>query len=57
MECKSGERALSPAITYFKDRLGIPKVYQVHRGTKNYGNASTTGQVLPFIEFCKLEGL
>ena len=57
VECKSGERALNPAIQYFKDRLIIPKVYQVHLGKKDFGNEETTGRVLPFIEFCKQENL
>lgn len=53
VECKAGERQLSPHIQYFKDRLNIPKVYQVHLGQKDFGNEKTTGRVLPFTTFCK----
>jgi hypothetical protein len=52
VECKSGERQLSSQIEYFKTRLSIPKVYQVHLGKKDFGNESTTGRVLPFTAFC-----
>lgn len=50
VECKSGERALSPHIAYFKARTSIPKFYQVHLGSKTFGTPET-GQALPFIDF------
>jgi len=50
VECKTGERELSPHIRYFQERTNIPKFYQVHMGTKDYGNEKT-GRVLPFIKF------
>jgi predicted AAA+ superfamily ATPase len=53
VECKTGERQLSPNIEYFKSRLEIPEVYQVHLGAKDFGDAATTGRVLPFTTFCK----
>lgn len=53
VECKTGERRHSPHIEYFKNRLNIPRCYQVHLGKKDYGNESTTGRVLPFTTFCK----
>ena len=51
VECKTGEKAISPHIKYFSERTNIPAFYQVHLGTKDYGAAST-GRVLPFIKFC-----
>jgi predicted AAA+ superfamily ATPase len=51
VECKSGEKALSQHIKYFSERTSIPAFYQVHLGTKDYGEASK-GRVLPFIKFC-----
>lgn len=57
VECKSGERQLSSTISYYKDRLKIPKVYQVHLGSKDFGHAETTGRVLPFLKFCSEEEL
>lgn len=50
VEVKTGEKQLSPHIKYFKERTKIPKFYQVHRGTADYGQAET-GRVLPFIKF------
>jgi uncharacterized protein len=52
VECKSGERSLSPHIKYFKERTSIPKFYQVHLGTKDYAPESGV-RVLPFIKFCQ----
>ncbi len=52
VECKSGERQVSPAIKYFKERTNIPKFFQVHLGTKDYGNENTIGRVIPFATFC-----
>jgi predicted AAA+ superfamily ATPase len=52
VECKTGEKSLSPYIRYFKERTNIPKFYQVHLGRKDFGDAATTGRVLPFTLFC-----
>jgi len=57
VECKSGERSLSKRIEYFKSRIGIPEVYQVHLGTREFGDETTTGLVLPFRKFCELKKL
>lgn len=56
VECKSGEKNISPHISYFKERTKIPKFYQVHLGEKDYGH-STQGRVLPFWKFCSEEKL
>jgi predicted AAA+ superfamily ATPase len=56
VECKTGEKRLSPHIEYFKQRTKIPLFYQVHMQTKDYGTA-TSGRVLPFITFCRELGL
>lgn len=52
VECKSGERSINPSIRYFKERTKIPKFYQVHMGTKDYGSEES-GRVMPFISFFK----
>ncbi|MBV6492551.1 MAG: hypothetical protein LDLANPLL_00545 [Turneriella sp.] len=57
VECKSGDKQLSKRIEYFKTRLNIPEVYQVHLGEKEFGNAATTGMLLPFRKFCKWKKL
>lgn len=51
VECQTGERAISPAIKYFEERLAIPTFYQVHMGSKSFQTGRV--RVLPFIEFCK----
>lgn len=56
VECKSGERAVSPHIYYFKERLKIPHFYQVHLGTKHYLQESNI-EVIPFVKFCQNVGL
>ncbi len=52
VECKTGERDLSKTLQKNCARLKIPKLYQVHRGKKDYGT-DETGRVLPFTKFCK----
>jgi predicted AAA+ superfamily ATPase len=56
VECKSGEKSLSPHINYFKARTQIPEFYQVHLGTRDFGS-NKTGRVLPFVKFCKELGM
>lgn len=38
---------------YFRARTDIPKFYQVHLGSKDFGNENTSVRVLPFLTFCK----
>lgn len=52
VECKSGERRPSPACRYFRERTDIPRFYQVHLGTRDYGDAGSDTRVLPFAAFC-----
>lgn len=56
VECKTGEKAVSPHIRYFKQRTSIPVFYQVHLGTKDYEPESGV-RVLPFLSFCRERGL
>ncbi|MGZ3773226.1 MAG: ATP-binding protein [Pseudobdellovibrionaceae bacterium] len=51
VECKTGDKAVSSHIEYFKSRTKIPKYYQVHLGRKTFGTPET-GKVLPFWDFC-----
>lgn len=51
VECKTGERQVSKAIHYYKERTKIQKFYQVHLGTADF--ISEGVRVLPFIKFCK----
>ncbi len=51
VECKSGERSLSPAIRYFAERTSIPRFFQVHLGVRHYQTGTAT--VLPFRTFCR----
>jgi len=56
VECKCGEKNVSPHLKYFRKRMSIPKFYQVHRGTKNY-TVDDKISVLSFENFCKEVGL
>lgn len=51
VECKTGDRSLSPHISYFKERTNIPKFYQVHLGTKHI-EVDNKCTILPFWRFC-----
>jgi predicted AAA+ superfamily ATPase len=55
VECKTGEKAVNPALFYFKERIDIPRLYQVHTGTRDY--EKTGIRVLPFRTFCAEESM
>lgn len=55
VECKTGEKKISPHLYYFRDRTPIPQFYQIHLGTKDYTDKNI--RVLPFTDFCKLIGI
>jgi len=55
VECKTGERELSPAIPYFSERTDIPTFYQVHLGKKDV--LKNGFRILPFTTFCKKLGM
>jgi predicted AAA+ superfamily ATPase len=51
VEVKTGERSVSPAIKYFKERTSIPRWYQVHLGNKD---TLTDGvRILPLPALCR----
>ncbi len=56
VECKFGERTISPHIKYFKERTNIPKFYQVHLGT-THRQVDEKTILIPFDLFCKEENL
>ena len=45
VECKTGERGVSPAVRYFSERTSIPHFYQVHLGDRHFESGKVT--VLP----------
>lgn len=49
VECKSGDKNISPSIYYFKQRTPIPKFYQVHTGSGDYEKAGI--RVIPVHKF------
>jgi predicted AAA+ superfamily ATPase len=55
VEVKTGERAVSPAVRYFKQRTGIPHWYQVHLGAKD--TVMDDVRILPFVTFCREVGI
>jgi len=52
VECKVSDRALSPHLKYFKERLSIPSYYQVHLGNKDYESANGI-RMIPFSTFVR----
>ena len=50
VECKTGEKAISPAIRYFAERTAIPRFYQVHLGDRHYQQGRIV--VVPFRRWC-----
>ena len=56
VECKTGEKNVSPHIHYFKHRTNIPKFYQVHLGSKHI-EVDQKIEILPFWKFCQLKNL
>ena len=55
VECKSGEKAIGPALRYFAERTPIPRFYQTHLGERHYSTGKVT--VVPFIRLCEELGL
>lgn len=51
VEAKTADRGLSPAIRYFKERIAIPRWYQVHLGSKDLLVDGV--RVLPFTKLCE----
>ena len=51
VECKTGEKAVSPAVRYFAQRTPVPRFYQTHLGERHYSTGNIT--VLPFMELCR----
>jgi predicted AAA+ superfamily ATPase len=56
VECKTGEKNVSPHIAYFKARTSIPLFYQVHLGDKDFSPQEGV-RVLPFCTFSEEIGL
>jgi len=53
VECKTGEKGVSPAISYFRERTAVPRFYQVHLGSKDWGDAEKKVRVLPYHLLCR----
>lgn len=56
VECKAGEKSVSPHLKYFAERTKIPVFYQVHKGQKDV-KITDNIRILPFEKFCELEKL
>jgi len=57
VECKMGERLISPNISYFAQRTNIPLFYQVHMGERDYEIAEFKTRVLPFTTMSGILGV
>ncbi len=55
VECKSGDKAIGPALRYFAERTPIPRFYQTHLGERQFSSGNIT--VLPFVDLCEELGL
>ena len=55
VECRTGGRAINPAVRCCAERAPIPRFSQVHRGGRHYAWGKVT--VLPFTTFCTELGL
>jgi hypothetical protein len=55
VECKSGEKAIGPALRYFAERTPILRFYQTHLGERHFSTGKVT--VVPFIRLCEELGL
>jgi uncharacterized protein len=55
VECKSGDKAASPAARYFAERTSIPNFYQVHLRERHFQRGKII--VLPFAAFCRELGM
>jgi predicted AAA+ superfamily ATPase len=56
VECKTGEKSVSPHLLYFRQRTDIPRFYQVHLGERDFVSDGNI-RVLPFSRFCVEVGL
>jgi predicted AAA+ superfamily ATPase len=52
VECKTGEKSVSPHLHYFKERTHIPLFYQVHLGKLDQ-QVTDSIRILPFEKFCR----
>lgn len=50
VECKTGDRELSPSFVFFQGKIPSIKSFQVHMGEKSYVQSGV--RILPFHEFC-----
>lgn len=51
VECKTGEKQISPHLKYFSSRTSIPYFYQVHLGEADYEIPEYRTRILPFRKF------
>lgn len=52
VECKTGEKQIQKSVVFFQSKFKIPRVYQVHLGSRDFGNAEKGGRIIPFYKFC-----
>jgi hypothetical protein len=53
VECKSGERNLSRNVSYFAERVAIPRFYQVHAGDRDCEISEHRARILPMTSFAR----
>ena len=55
VECKSGDKKLSPHIKYFAGATQIPIFYQVHAGEQDREISEHRSRLIPFAKFTLLK--
>lgn len=53
VECKCDSLSVSQHCRYFRERTTIPRFYQVHMGSEDYGDEETDVRVIPFPAFVR----
>ena len=54
VECKLGEKQISKHLSYFSERVGIPKFYQTHLGNEDFEKVEIRTRVMPALRFLEM---
>ena len=54
VECKLGEKQISKHISYFSERVGIPKIFQIHLGKEDFEKVEIRTRVMPALRFLEM---
>ncbi len=57
VECKLSSRGPSASCSYYRARTKVPRFFQVHLGTEDFGDDTRETRVIPFNTFCREMGM